>query len=112
MTDDDLPHDAWLREALRHAPDAEAGPPPKLNETILRMGRAAVAPRGERRVTPAVPMSTASSSSRLAQTIASWWAWLARPPVAAGFAGLMVATVVGFSNHMSIMSRRPSRPMT
>jgi hypothetical protein len=93
--DDDLPHDAWLREALRHAPDGEAGPPPKLNETILRMGRAAVAPRAERRSTPAVPMSTASSSSGLAETLASWWAWLARPPVAAGFAGLMVATVVG-----------------
>lgn len=93
--DDDLPHDAWLREALRHAPDAEAGPPPKLNETILRMGRAAVAPRAERRPSAAVPMATASSSSGLAETLASWWAWLARPPVAAGFAGLMVATVVG-----------------
>lgn len=92
---DDLPHDAWLREALRHAPDAEASPPPKLNETILRMGRAAVAPRAERRPTPAVPMPTASSSSGLADTIGAWWAWLARPPVAAGFAGLMVATVVG-----------------
>jgi hypothetical protein len=93
--DDDLPHDAWLREALRHAPDAEAGPPPKLNETILRMGRAAVAPRAERKPSAAVPMATASSSSGLADTLASWWAWLARPPVAAGFAGLMVATVVG-----------------
>jgi hypothetical protein len=94
-TDDDLPHDAWLREALRHAPDAEAGPPPKLNETILRMGRAAVAPRAERRPTPAVPRPTASSSRGLAEMISSCWAWLARPPVAAGFAGLMVATVVG-----------------
>jgi hypothetical protein len=93
--DDDLPHDAWLREALRHAPDAEAGPPPKLNETILRMGRAAVAPRAERKPSAAVPMSAASSSSGLADTIGAWWAWLARPPVAAGFAGLMVATVVG-----------------
>lgn len=92
--DDDLPHDAWLREALRHAPDAESGPPPKLNETILRMGRAAVAPRAERKASPAVPMA-APSSGGLAQTMASWWAWLARPPVAAGFAGLMVATVVG-----------------
>lgn len=95
MTDDDLPHDAWLREALRHAPDAEAGPPPKLNETILRMGRAAVAPRAERKPSAAVPMTAASSSGSLTETISSWWAWLARPPVAAGFAGLMVATVVG-----------------
>ena len=25
--DADLPRDAWLREALRHAPDADAAPP-------------------------------------------------------------------------------------
>ncbi|WP_341887781.1 hypothetical protein [Variovorax sp. YR752] len=92
--EDDLPHDAWLREALRHAPDAEAGPPPKLNETILRMGRAAVAPRAERKASTAAPMP-APSLGGLAETISSWWSWLARPPVAAGFAGLMVATVVG-----------------
>lgn len=91
----DLPHDAWLREALRHAPDAEAGPPPKLNETILRMGRAAVAPRAERRAAPAVRMPAAPSSGGVLQTLSAWWSWLARPPVAAGFAGLMVATVVG-----------------
>lgn len=94
MTDDDLPRDAWLREALRHAPDAEAGPPPKLNETILRMGRASVAPRAERKASPAAPR-LAPTSGGLAQTLQSWWSWLARPPVAAGFASLMVATVVG-----------------
>jgi hypothetical protein len=94
-TGDDLPRDAWLREALRHAPDAEAGPPPKLNETILRMGRAAVAPRAERRPSPAMPLPSAPASGGFGQTLASWWSWLARPPVAAGFAGLMVATVVG-----------------
>lgn len=93
--DDDLPRDAWLREALRHAPDADAGPPPKLNETILRMGRAAVAPRPERKASPAMPMPSAPSSGGLGQTLAAWWSWLARPPVAGGFAGLMVATVVG-----------------
>lgn len=94
-TGDDLPRDAWLREALRHAPDAEAGPPPKLNETILRMGRAAVAPRTERRAAPAAPIPAVPSSGGVLQTLGAWWSWLARPPVAAGFAGLMVATVVG-----------------
>lgn len=83
--DDAVPRDAWLREALRHAPDAQAGPPPKLEQTILRMGRAAVAPRMERpAASPAGPGA-----------FAAFWAWLARPPVAAGFAALMVATVVG-----------------
>lgn len=83
---DAVPHDAWLREALRHAPDAQDGPPPKLEETILRMGRAAVAPRVERPATATLAGPGAFAAIR---------AWLARPPVAAGFAGLMVATVVG-----------------
>lgn len=89
---DPVPRDAWLREALRHAPDADAAPPPKLNDTILRMGRAAVAPRVERATPAAAPSSSSSSWS---DGLAALWAWLARPPVAAGFAGLMVATVVG-----------------
>ncbi|MFT3954062.1 MAG: hypothetical protein QM722_06605 [Piscinibacter sp.] len=59
------------------------------------MGRAAVAPRPERKAAPAMPMATAPSSGGLARTLSAWWSWLARPPVAAGFAGLMVATVVG-----------------
>lgn len=79
--DDTPPPDAWLREALRHAPDAGAAPPPRLNDSILRMGRAAVAPP---RVAPPPPSAAAR-----------FWAWLARPSVAAGFAGLMVATVAG-----------------
>lgn len=93
----DLPRDAWLREALRHAPDAEAAPPPKLNETILRMGRAAVAPRDERkpssvqRAAPSLPSGTVAGGSALA----SLWAWLTRPPVAAGFAVVFLSTVVG-----------------
>lgn len=94
---DDLPRDAWLREALRHAPDAEAAPPPKLNETILRMGRAAVAPREERKpsalphAAPALPSGTVAGAG----TLASLWAWLTRPPVAAGFAVVFLSTVVG-----------------
>ena len=91
--DDKVPRDAWLREALRHAPDADAAPSHKVDENILRMGRAAVAPRAERPVhaTPA-PMP---SSASWADGLAALWAWLARPPVAAGFAGVMVATLVG-----------------
>jgi len=93
----DLPRDAWLREALRHAPDADAAPPPKLNETILRMGRAAVAPREERKpsaVHPAAP-SLPSGTAAGGGTLAALWAWLMRPPVAAGFAVVFLSTVVG-----------------
>jgi len=91
--DDNVPRDAWLREALRHAPDAEAAPSHKVDESILRMGRAAVAPRTERaaHATPA-PMP---SSGGWTDGLAALWSWLARPPVAAGFAGVMVATLVG-----------------
>jgi len=85
-SDDPVPRDAWLSEALRHAPDADAAPPPRVNDTVLRMGRAAVAVRA----LPAPPPAP-SWPGRLGAA----WAWLARPPVAAGFAGLMVATVVG-----------------
>ena len=100
--DDDLPRDAWLREALRHAPDAEAAPPPKLNETILRMGRAAVAPPREERAAPmlqrtsapALPSGTVAGGG-MRDALAALWAWLRRPPVAAGFALVFLSTVVG-----------------
>ncbi|MCW5665132.1 MAG: hypothetical protein KIT35_14980 [Piscinibacter sp.] len=85
-TDDPLPPDPWLREALRHAPDAADGPPAKLDDHILRMGRAAVAPR---------PAPTPPAPPSLGERLLSAWDWLARPPVAAGFASLLVATVVG-----------------
>ena len=42
---EDAERDAWLREALRHAPDAAAGPPAALRESILTQARAATAPR-------------------------------------------------------------------
>lgn len=83
---DSVPHDAWLREALRHAPDADAAPPPALSDVILRQARAAAA------IDP-VPAWPASPS--LGARIAAAWAWLGRPPVAAGFASVMVAGVVG-----------------
>jgi hypothetical protein len=80
---DSVPHDAWLREALRHAPDADALPPSTLSETILRQARAATA-----RAAPPQPPS-------FGQRLAAAWSWLGRPPVAAGFASVMVAGVVG-----------------
>lgn len=78
---DEPPRDAWLREALRHAPDADAAPSPELSAAILRQARDAVK----------VAARPAASSHPLLQL----WLWLARPPVAAGFATVMVATLVG-----------------
>ncbi len=78
---DDTDRDAWLAEALRHAPDAQAAPPAALSEAILRQARVAARPAGAALPTRS-PWATA-------------WAWLARPPVAAGFASVMVATLVG-----------------
>lgn len=112
--DDDLPRDAWLREALRHAPDAEATPPPKLNETILRMGRAAVAPREERKpvsvqhASPSLPSGTVAAGG-ITDTLAALWAWLARPPVAAGLAVVFLSTVVGVM-WMGRPAEEPSAP--
>ncbi len=75
--------DAWLGAALRHAPDAQLAPPTTLSDTILRQARAAVR------------QAKASDASRPRSAWAAAWEWLARPPVAAGFASLMVATLVG-----------------
>ena len=77
-------HDAWLREALRHAPDATATPPISLREAILAEARAA---------TKGAPRSSPTPS--LTERFAEFWSWLARPPVAAGFASVMAATLVG-----------------
>jgi hypothetical protein len=79
----DPERDAWLREALRHAPDAQAAPPTAVSDAILRQARAAAS------AAPAA--ASAAARGRWAQA----WAWLARPPVAAGFASVMIATVVG-----------------
>lgn len=84
-TDDrtDPERDAWLRAALRHAPDADAAPPASLSETILRQARAAArAGTPQRAAGPATAWATVRT-------------WLARPPLAAGFASVMVATLVG-----------------
>jgi hypothetical protein len=77
-------HDAWLRQALRHAPDAAAAPPQALREAILAEARSAVQPRRR-------PASRPS----LADRAAAFWSWLAWPAVAAGFASVMAATLVG-----------------
>ena len=78
-SDDAFPRDPWLREALRHAPDAEAAPPRAVSDAILRQAHAS-APRRPR------------------STVGSWidrsWAWLARPQSAAAVAAIFAATVL------------------
>ena len=71
--------DRWLEQALRHAPDADATPPAELRAAILSSAR---------RRSP-------TASGRAAQWLASAFAWLSRPPVAAGFATLALSTVLG-----------------
>jgi hypothetical protein len=84
----DAEHDAWLREALRHAPDAEALPPRSVSEEILATARAAA---GKGRASGSPRRATGAASD----AFAALWAWLARPPVAAGFASVMAATLIG-----------------
>ena len=89
MSGHDDERDAWLAQALRHAPDANADAPPSLSDTILREARVA-----------AVRPAAATAAPRPAsigpvQWLTSAWDWLACPPVAAGFASVMVATLVG-----------------
>lgn len=76
---DDAERDAWLSAALRHAPDADAAAPADLSAAILRQARNAVK-------TPVVT----PRPNPLMQA----WSWLARPPIAAGFATVMVAVLV------------------
>ena len=90
---DDEARDAWLREALRHAPDATAAPPPALREAILAEARAATSAGAASR--NGAPSARGAAGPGLAAGIAWLWAALARPPVAAGFASVMAATLVG-----------------
>ncbi|GAA0751050.1 hypothetical protein LRH25_31620 [Ideonella azotifigens] len=76
----DEARDAYLQSALKHAPDALAGPPPALSEAILREAQAKA-----RDLRPAPP----------ARSRKSWWDWLSRPSAASGFAGVMLAVLVG-----------------
>ena len=84
----DAERDAWLREALRHAPDSDALPPSGVSEAILLKARAAA-----RAAAPAA--RRAGSRDAHANPLLALWDWLARPPVAAGFASVMAATLVG-----------------
>lgn len=80
MTDEQ--RDAYLREALRHAPDAQLQPPTALSAFILSEARAKA-------------RDGAPAAQRPRSLGAAVWDWLARPSVAAGFAGVMAATLVG-----------------
>ena len=82
--------DAWLAQALRHAPDANADAPSALSDTILREARAAPVRPAVRSVKP----QPGKDGSPM-QWLVTAWDWLARPPVTAGFASVMVATLVG-----------------
>ena len=90
----DPARDAWLREALRHAPDADVQAPPQVSAAILREARAAVA---------GTPRAEPGRRDRWSAA----WAWLARPIVAAGFATVMVAGFVGL-----LWTNGPIDPLT
>lgn len=77
----DIEHDRHLRQALRHAPDADAAPPAALRELILREAQAKA-----REGRPAA-VATPSVGQRL-------WDWIGRPRFAGALAGVMV---IGFA---------------
>lgn len=82
--------DAWLAQALRYAPDADADAPPALSDTILREARTAAARPAAASVKP-----LHDHGGGPLRWLVTAWDWLARPPIAAGFASVMVATLVG-----------------
>ena len=105
VDDSGAEHDAYLRSALRHAPDASLAPPDALDDAILRRARSATA-ETDAGVKPHVPLprdvsrghrplAPSSGLGRFLSGLAGAWSWLARPAVASGFAGVMVATLVG-----------------
>ncbi len=78
----DEARDAHLRQALRHAPDRDAAPPPALSASILAQARAAMPPAAPRR-----------------EVAPPWWSrlWqqLATPAFGGAFASVMLAGVIG-----------------
>ena len=84
----DAERDAWLREALRHAPDSARV------AAARRRARRSCAEGARRDARPRRPARARRRGAR-ANPLTALWAWLARPPVAAGFASVMVATLVG-----------------
>jgi hypothetical protein len=89
--DRDDERDTYLREALRHAPDAALGPPAALSDAILRQARSAPMAAPAARAASA-ELQRHGSPRRVLDDL---WSWLARPPVAAGFASVIAATLVG-----------------
>lgn len=94
---DGIARDAWLSEALRHAPDADATVPAAVRETILRQARAAIQ--------PAMP---AVQGSR-------WRVWLDGwlRPARLGYSGaFMVLLVVGVwgLDRLDEQAREPLAP--
>ena len=106
MTQRDDPaaeHDAYLRSALQHAPDAALAPSEALNQAILARARsatatsfgAAVPDEALQAAERAQARAASNGSARGWRRLANLWAWFGQPAVATGFAGLMVATLVG-----------------
>lgn len=73
----EIDRDAWLDAALRHAPDAELGPSPRLRAEILRQAHEAAQPRGAWRS----PLKWID-------------ALVARPTLGASLAAVFLATIV------------------
>jgi hypothetical protein len=82
----DDPRDAHLREALRHAPDAQLQPPAALSALILQEARAKA--RGPHDAAAPTPPAAP-------RWIVALWESLSRPAVATGVTGVMAATLVG-----------------
>ena len=80
---EDDARDAWLSEALRHAPDADVTPPAALSDMILREALAKARPAAMPTTRPRLGFW-----SRV-------WVWTAQPAVGAGLASMMVASLVG-----------------
>ncbi|HSV69461.1 MAG TPA: hypothetical protein VLI72_05070, partial [Methylibium sp.] len=80
MTEPDLPRDAHLRTALRHAPDRELGPPAAVSARILAAARDAVHEPWPR---------------RWARRAVALLDLLRQPAAGAAFASLVLATVIG-----------------
>lgn len=81
----DVPPDAHLQAALRHAPDHRVTPPPGLSAQILAQAHQAVA---------AAPAAL-SWPGRLRLLLRSLDRWLSQPALAGAVATLALATVIG-----------------
>lgn len=77
--DDEMPRDAMLHAALRHAPDRDALPPDAVRRAILAAARDVVAPR---------------APGRLAGALSALTALLRQPAAGAALASLMLGTLI------------------